>query len=76
MSAEEKLKLIEKIASTEDSILLKEIGNLIEIANDDETYQLSENQLSDIAVAEEQIKYGEMLSNEEAKNETAKWLDK
>lgn len=76
MIAEEKLKLIEKIRQTEDSVLLSEIGKLMNLSTNDETYKLSDDQINSIQVAEDQIKSGDVLTHEEAKKESDKWFDK
>ncbi|MEP5611518.1 MAG: hypothetical protein ABJP45_04680 [Cyclobacteriaceae bacterium] len=76
MSAEEKLKLIERIAKTNDSVLLKEIGKVLEISAEEKTYELSKQQLRSLQVAEDQIKYGEVLDEAAAKKETKEWFDR
>ena len=76
MNAEEKLELIQKIAASNDPVLLREIGNMIGVNSEEKTYELSDNQLNDIAIAEDQIKYGETMSHEDAKKATSKWLEK
>lgn len=76
MSTEEKQKLIERIAQTDDQVLLSEIGRMLEIAQADHIYELSEDQLDHIKVAQDQIKDGHTLSHQDAMRETEKWLEK
>jgi len=76
MKAEEKLKLIKEITQTNDDVLLEEIGKMLEVSSDEKTYDLSTEQLEAIQVAEDQIKYGEVLDEKDAKKETREWFGK
>jgi len=69
-------KLIEKINSTEDEKLLLEVTRLMEIqlSEIEIPYKLSDKMLEAIDEAEEQIKKGEFLTHEQAKQEVEEWL--
>ena len=76
-TAEIKLKLIEEITKSEDEALLKEALNLINInANDNVTYQLSEEEENILNEAEADIEAGNILTEEEANKRIQKWLGK
>ncbi|WP_424962063.1 hypothetical protein [Ekhidna sp.] len=76
MNSEIKLDLINKIANTNDAILLEELKKLIELSDSDVIYNLSDEQLKGISAAEEDIKYGRVIDHEVAKDQTSKWLKK
>lgn len=76
MISEIKLDLINKIANTNDSILLEEIKKLLELSDSDVVYQLSADQIEGISAAEEDIKYGKTIDHESAKEKTSQWLKK
>ncbi|MEO8820971.1 MAG: hypothetical protein ABI267_06680 [Ginsengibacter sp.] len=70
-------KVIEKIGKIDDEDLLKEVNRLIDIeASDFEIYELNEEERQSIMKAENQIKNGEFLTDEEAKKDIAEWLKK
>ena len=70
-----KEKLINSINKTDNEELLHEVYRLLEIENDDiEIYKLSDEQRAAIALAQQQIKNGEFVTNQEADNEIEEWL--
>lgn len=70
-------KVIEKIGKIENEDLLNEVNRLIDIeASDFEVYELNDEEKQAIMEAENQIKNGEILTDEEAKKDIAKWLKK
>ncbi len=70
-----KKKLIKKINSLENSMLLEEMSRLAGI-EDQETsvYHLSEEQKNAVEQAQAQYLKGEFLNNKEANNEIDEWL--
>lgn len=75
-TAELKEKLIDTIRKTEDAGLLEEMAHLLELHEQDTVYQLNDEQISRVNEAEQQIKDGKHLTNEEADKDTAEWLNK
>jgi hypothetical protein len=70
-------KVIEKIGKIENEDLLNEVNRLIDIeAADFEVYELNDEEMQAIMEAENQIKNGEILTDEEAKKDIAEWLKK
>jgi GTP-binding protein EngB required for normal cell division len=71
-----KTKLIDKINSTNDKELLKEVYRLLEMDFDDqdEVYKLSKEQKAAIREAKKQIKQGDFLTDEESNKVTEAWL--
>ena len=70
-----KEKLINSINKTDNEELLHEVYRLLEIENDDiEIYKLSDEQRAAIALAQQKIKNGEFVTNQEADNEIEEWL--
>ena len=71
-----KIKLIDKINSTEDKELLKEVYRLLEMDFDDKDkiYRLSKEQKAAIKEAKKQIKQGDFLTDEESNKATEAWL--
>ncbi len=70
-----KEKLINSINKTDNEELLHEVYRLLEIENDDiEIYKLSDEQRAAIALAQQQIKNGEFVTNQKADNEIEEWL--
>lgn len=76
MNAEAKLDLINLIAKSENELLLNEIKVLLELAESDIQYQLSSDQIEALKVAENQINYGNVMTNDEAQEATEKWFKK
>jgi hypothetical protein len=68
--------LIQKISVTKDKKILDEISRLLETGADDDVYQLNEKQTMAVQEAQEQIKKGQFLSNEEANKQAKEWLKK
>ena len=65
-----KTKLIAKLSGIDDKNLLEEVYRLLETGKDEtEIYHLNEKQISAVAEAQEQIKRGQTLSDEEADQE-------
>ena len=71
-----KTNLIDKINSTEDKELLKEVYRLLEMDFDDKDkiYRLSKEQKTAIKEAKKQIKQGDFLTDEESNKATEAWL--
>lgn len=67
-------ELIQKISSIKDENILQAIKNYLKFAENDEVYQLSEAQVFSVNEAEEDIKNGKILSNEEADRKIDEWL--
>jgi hypothetical protein len=72
-----KKQLVEKIQKTNDNLVLEEILRLLEIESESMgAYTLSEDQVQVINEAQEQIKQGKFLSNDDANTEINQWLGK
>jgi len=72
-----KEQLISKIQNMEDVNILKEVYRLLEIESENlESYILTDEQISIINGAREQIKKGQFLTHEEAQNKINQWLNK
>ena len=71
-----KTKLIDKINSTKDKELLKEVYRLLKMDFDDqdEICRLSKEQKAAIREAKEQIKEGDLLTDKESNKATEAWL--
>jgi GTP-binding protein EngB required for normal cell division len=70
-------KVIDKIRKIENEDLLNEVNRLIEIETSDiEVYKFSNEQKVAIEEAENQIKNGEFLTDEEATKDIEEWLKK
>ena len=67
-----KEKLINKIRQTDDSGLLEEASALFELQEPETIYTINEEQEGAIKKAKEQIKNGQILSNEDANSEAEK----
>ena len=76
-TAEFKKNLIEKIKKIDNEDLLNDVNRLIDLeTSNDDIYVLNEEEEQAIAEAENQIKNGRFLTNEEAKKDIAEWLKK
>jgi len=76
-TAELKVRLIKEISDSDDEQLLKDVYHLIELEKDDLLpYKLSEEQMSAVNEAQEQIKAGKFLTDDEANKEIDEWLEK
>lgn len=72
-----KEKLISKIQNIENEDILNEVYRLLEIESDDlESYSLSDEQISVVNEAKEQINKGQFLTHEEAQLKINQWLNK
>lgn len=70
-------KVIDKIRKIKNEDLLNEVNRLIEIETSDiEVYKFSNEQNAAIEEAENQIKNGEFLTDEEATKDIEEWLKK
>jgi hypothetical protein len=76
-SMELKKRLIDKIQKSENNYLLEEAYRLLELETQDiEVYKLNDEQKSAVAEAREQIKNGQVLTDEQANQEMDSWLKK
>lgn len=72
-----KKKLINRIHSLENQLLLEEMCRIVGIPIEEEdVYYLSEEQLRAVEEAEKQYERGEYLTEEEANKEIDEWLGK
>jgi len=72
-----KKKLIKRINNIEDELLLQEVSRLLGFEEDEsDIYYFSEEQRKSIEEAQECIKRGEFLTDEEANKEVDEWLGK
>ena len=72
-----KKRLIDKIQKSENNYLLEEAYRLLELETQDiEVYKLNDEQKSAVAEAREQIKNGQVLTDEQANQEIDSWLKK
>ncbi len=70
-----KKKLIRKINSLENSMLLEEMSRLAGIEDEETTiYSLSEEQKESVEQAQSQYIKGEFLSNKDANKEIDEWI--
>jgi len=73
--AEQKIKLINKISSANNPVLIEEMMKLIDINQEEKEYTFSESQKKTILLAQEQLRSGDYLSHKEAKKQSKKWLE-
>ena len=66
--------LVQKIFSTNNLNLLEAINKIFTSTEEEKKYMLSENQKKLLLVAEEQIKYGEVVSDEELRKLDEEWM--
>ena len=66
--------LVQKIFSTNNLNLLEAINKIFTSTEEGKKYILSENQKKLLMVAEEQIKYGEVVSDEELRKLDEEWM--
>ena len=66
--------LVQKIFSTNNLNLLEAINKIFTSTEEETKYILSENQKKLLMVAEEQIKYGEVVSDEELRKLDEEWM--
>ena len=67
--------LVQKIFSTENIILLEAINKIFSSTEtEDKKYKLSENQKKLLMLAEDDIKYGRLVSDEELRKMDEEWM--
>ena len=66
--------LVQKIFSTNNLNLLEAINKIFTSTEEEKKYILFENQKKLLMVAEEQIKYGEVVSDEELRKLDEEWM--
>ena len=76
-TVELKRNLIEKIKKIDNEDLLNDVNRLIDLeTSNNDIYVLNEEEEQAIAEAENQIKNGRFLTDEEAKKDIGEWLKK
>lgn len=70
-----KNRLIDKILVTKNERLLEAIDTIFNSSNSDETLSIDSYQLEMLMMSEEDIKYGNIISEDELKKEDSKWMD-
>ncbi|MFW6309686.1 MAG: hypothetical protein ACOC1D_01175 [Prolixibacteraceae bacterium] len=71
-----KKRLITRIKSLKNPLLLEEVSRLIESGDEKEDiYVLSDQQKKEIEEAQKQYNKGHFLSNKDADKETDQWLE-
>lgn len=67
--------LVQKIFSTENITLLEAINKIFSSTEtEDKKYKLSENQKKLLQLAEEDIEYGKLVSDEELRKMDEEWM--
>ena len=75
-TAELKLNLINQIAGITDKVRLKEIMQLLEFQADGSLYITNKEDKEAVKEAQNQIKNGDGISNEDVQKEITSWLEK
>ena len=76
-SAELKLRIINKVSSINDELILQEIYRLINIESDmDSIYKLSEEEKKAVEMGLKDLKEGRVYTSEQADNMIKEWLRK
>ena len=75
-TAELKLNLINQIAGTTDKVRLKEIMQLLKFQADESLYITNKEEKEAVKEAQNQIKNGDGISNEDVQKEITSWLEK
>ncbi len=76
-TTELKKRLIKRINSIEDELLLQEMSRFIDIQDDEsDIYCFTDEESRAIEEAREAYARGEFLTNEEANKEVDEWLEK
>ena len=75
-TAELKLNLINQIAGITDKVRLKEIMQLLEFQADESHYITNKEEKEAVKEAQNQIKNGDGISNEDVQKEITSWLEK
>jgi hypothetical protein len=71
-----KERLIEKIQQSDNETLLNEVSRLMDAeAADDAVYELNDAQKQAIATAQQQVRQGQYLTDEQANKEIDEWLN-
>ena len=75
-TAELKLNLINQIAGITDKVRLKEIRQLLKFHADESLYITNKEEKEAVKEAQNQIKNGDGISNEDVQKEITSWLEK
>lgn len=75
-TAELKLNLINQIAGITDKVRLKEILQLLKFQADESLYITNKEEKEAVKEAQNQIKNGDGISNEDVQKEITSWLEK
>ena len=75
-TAELKLNLINQIAGITDKVRLKEIMQLLKFQADESLYIKKKKKKEAVKEAQNQIKNGDGISNEDVQKEITSWLEK
>ncbi len=75
-TVELKRKLIRKINSMQNELLLEEMLRLAGSSDKNDLYILSDEQVDAIEQSQEQYRKGEFLSNEDSDKEIDEWLNR
>ena len=70
-----KERLIAKIKLTTDSSILEELADIFDFRENEEVYNVSPAQLKAIQEGRQQIKNGQIISDEESNRKTDEWLN-
>lgn len=73
-TAELQIDLINQIANIKDKVKLKELMQLLKFQNDNSIYVTNENEKNAVSEARMEIAKGEVLTNDEVKNEIKECL--
>ena len=74
-NTELKDRIITRVRESDDPELLKEVFKLMEIEYEDlEVYKLSNEQKAGINAAKEEVRNGNVISNEKSDKEIDEWL--
>ena len=74
-TAELKIDLISRIASTEEPRIIEELRKLLDFELDNETYKLSPEQLQRVSEAKAEYLSGNVVSEQQADEEIDEWLN-
>ena len=72
---EDKAKLISKINEIDDQSIIDDLMRLLAVNFDDSIYLLSEEQVSNVKEAQEEIKKGKGIDSKQADREIDRWLN-
>lgn len=75
-TAELKIDLINQITVIKDKVRLKELLQLIKFQEDSSIYITNDEEKKEILEARNEIKNGELLSNDDVQKEIDEWLKK